>query len=134
MIPYIFLIHSNCFSAEPVTPGFGGEDILQMAVNMAMEMEPPAPPQPQSLDLEAVLTPQPVVPIQPPPLSSSFLSDNLIFGLTVFVIKLWQRKEMILLNGEPGNEAGAGALPTTTGPQLNVLERRPGICLMRTRS
>ncbi|CAB3362731.1 Hypothetical predicted protein [Cloeon dipterum] len=54
----------------PVTPSFGGEDILQMAVNMAMEMTEPAPPQPPSLDLETVLTPQPVVPIQPPPLST----------------------------------------------------------------
>ncbi|XP_059471481.1 zinc finger MYM-type protein 4 [Neocloeon triangulifer] len=57
---------------EPVNTSFGGEDILQMAVNMAMEMTepPPPPPQTQSLDLETVLTPQPVVPIQPPPLST----------------------------------------------------------------
>lgn len=67
-----------------MTPGFGGEDILQMAVNMAMEMtEPPPPPQSQSLDLEAVLTPQPVIPIQPPPLSSNIDSDNLYAQLTI---------------------------------------------------
>jgi len=51
-----------------------------------------------------------------------------------FSMQLWQRKEMIRHNGELVKEAAVGALPTTTGPRQNALERHPEICPIRTPS